>query len=158
MSIMSLFLKLFGSKKSNQQEKETGNSPDEQSEFKTIKIASPTEKTLKFIHGQFIVLTGRDRGKPIRVAGFPTPEGSIVTVGRKPVEGERAYAHIQLDLQTVSRKHAELIYKDKKLFVKNLSKTNPTIINETEIAIGQEAELPIESELRIGEIKFKYIL
>lgn len=158
MSILSFFSKLFGSKKEKNASEKQKNDNEQESEFKTIKIASSTEKTLKFIPGQFIVLSGRDRGKPIRVAGFPTPEGSIVTIGREPIIGERAYAHIQLELQTISRKHAELNFRDKKLYIKNLSETNPTIVNEKELATGEEAEIALDSELRLGEIKFKYIL
>lgn len=155
MSLKSFFSNLF--KKSAPQEQKQTEEQKESSEFKTIKIAAPTEKTLKFIPGQFIVLSGRDRGKPIRVAGFPTPEGSIVTIGRDEVAGERAYAHIQLDLQTVSRKHAELIFRDKKLYIKNLSETNPTLVNEEEITPGSEKEIAFESEVRVGELKLKYI-
>ncbi len=155
MSLKSFFSNLF--KKSATKESVQPEEKKDTSEFKTIKIAAPTEKTLKFIPGQFIVLTGRDRGKPIRVAGFPTPEGSIVTIGRDEVAGERAYAHIQLDLQTVSRKHAELIYRDKKLFIKNLSETNPTMVNEDEIPHGGEKEIAFDNEVRIGELKLKYI-
>ena len=156
MSFITFFKNLFSKKQETPQTKESENKAE--SDFKTIKITSPTDKTLKFIPGQFIVLTGRDRGKPIRVAGFPTPEGSIVTVGREEASGERTYAHIQIELQTISRKQAELIYKEKKLFIKNLSETNPTLVNETEVKLNETMEVPLESEIRMGEIKFKYIL
>lgn len=158
MGLKEFFGNLFGKGKTTPPMPTSNQEKEDDREFKTIKIAAPTEKTLKFIPGQFIVLSGRDRGKPIRVAGFPTPDGSIVSVGREEVIGERAYAHIQLDLQTVSRKHAELIFKDKKLFIKNLSETNPTVVNEKEVVSGETEEIPLDSELRIGELKLKYIL
>lgn len=145
--------KMFG--KSDEPAKST--SPAEE-EFQTVKLASTSDKTLKFIPGQFIMLSGKDRGKPFRVAGFPTPEGSIITVGRDPVEGERAFAHIQLDVQTISRKHAELIFKNGQLHIKNLSETNPIEVNDSEINVGEEVPLPLDSELRLGEIRMKYIL
>lgn len=158
MGLTDFFAKLFGKGETTKPMSAKSESEKDDGEFKTIKIAAPTEKTLKFIPGQFIVLSGRDRGKPIRVAGFPTPEGSIVTLGREEVVGERAYAHIQLDLQTVSRKHAELIFKDRKLYIKNLSDTNPTVVNEKEVVSGETEEVPLDSELRVGELKLKYIL
>lgn len=153
---MSFFSKLF--KRSKKVEKPSEQESRSVEEFKTVKIAASTDKTLKFIPGQFIVLTGKDRGKPFRVSGFPTPEGHVITMGREPVEGDRAYAHIQLDVQTVSRQHAELVYKDRKLFIKNLSETNPIQVNNEEVPVGIEKELELDSELRVGEIRMKYIL
>lgn len=150
-----LFSKLFG--KGNAQKKKTESIAEEE-EFQTVKLAPSTDKTLKFIPGQFILLSGKDRGKPFRVAGFPTPEGSIISIGRDPVEGERAYAHIQLDVQTVSRKHAELNFRSGKLYIKNLSDTNPIEVNDQEINVNEEVLLPLDSEIRLGEIRMKYIL
>lgn len=152
---MGFFSKLFGkSEKTEKPAKAEGDSD----EFQTIKIAASTEMTLKFIPGQFIILTGQDRGKAFRVSGFPTPEGHLITVGRDPVEGARAYAHIQMDVPTVSRKHAELVFKDKVLYLKNLSDTNPIQLNSEEIPVGEFVVLDLDSELRIGEIRMKYIL
>jgi pSer/pThr/pTyr-binding forkhead associated (FHA) protein len=152
---MGFFSKLFGkSEKTEKPVKEEGDS----GEFQSIKIAASTEMTLKFIPGQFIVLSGKDRGKAFRVSGFPTPEGHVITIGRDPVEGDRAYAHIQMDVPTVSRKHAEMVFKDNVLYLKNLSDTNPIQLNSEEIPVGEFVELKIDSELRIGEIKMKYIL
>ncbi|MBU1100758.1 MAG: FHA domain-containing protein [Bacteroidetes bacterium] len=149
----NFFSKMFG--KSDEPSKSA--SPAEE-EFHTVKLAPTSDKTLKFIPGQFIMLSGKDRGKPFRVAGFPTPEGSIITIGRDPVTGERAFAHIQLDVQTISRQHAELIFKNGQLFIKNLSETNPIEVNDVEIKVGEEVSLPLDSELRLGEIRMKYIL
>ncbi len=149
------FKKLFG--KRDDQSNKPQMSPAEE-EFQTVKLTPSSDKTLKFIPGQFILLSGKDRGKPFRVAGYPTPQGSIITIGREPGEGERAFAHIQLDVPTVSRKHAELSFKNGKLYIKNLSDTNPIELNEKEIPVGEEVLLPLDSELRLGEIRMKYIL
>jgi hypothetical protein len=151
----SIFNKLFG--KGGSKKKSAESEPDED-EFQTVKLSPSSDKTLKFIPGQFILLSGKDRGKPFRVAGFPTPEGSIITIGRDPVEGERAYAHIQLAVQTVSRKHAELNFRSGKLYIKNLSDTNPIEVNDEEIKVNEEVLLPLDSEIRLGEIRMKYIL
>jgi pSer/pThr/pTyr-binding forkhead associated (FHA) protein len=152
---MGLFSKLFG--KSEKTEKPSEGEGDS-GEFQSIKIMASTEQTLKFIPGQFIVLTGKDRGKAFRVSGFPTPEGHVITIGRDPVEGDRAYAHIQMDVPTVSRKHAEMLFKDNSLKIKNLSDTNPIQLNSEEIPVGEFVDLNLDSELRIGEIRMKYIL
>jgi len=152
---MGFFSKLFGK---SEKTGKSSKAEEDSNEFQTIKIAASTEMTLKFIPGQFIILTGQDRGKAFRVSGFPTPDGHVITVGRDPVEGDRAYAHIQMDVPTVSRKHAEMVFKDKVLSIKNLSDTNPIQLNSEEIPVGEFVELNLDSELRIGEIRMKYIL
>jgi pSer/pThr/pTyr-binding forkhead associated (FHA) protein len=79
-------------------------------------------------------------------------------MGREPVTGERAYAHIQIDekFHTVSRKQAELVWKDRKLYVKNLSDTNPTQVNGVEVKSGKPVHLKPGSIVRAGELEFEY--
>ena len=155
---MGFFSKLFGKSEKTEKSEKPSEDKGDSGEFQSIKIAASTEMTLKFIPGQFIILTGPDRGKAFRVSGFPTPDGHLITIGRDPVEGDRAYAHIQMDVPTVSRKHAEMVFKDKVLFIKNLSDTNPIQLNSEEIPVGEFVVLDLDSELRIGEIRMKYIL
>jgi hypothetical protein len=128
------------------------------SQFKTVKIVTSPPKTLKFIPGQLVIVSGDDRGKYFRIAGYPTVEGSIATVGRDVVNGDRAYAHIQIDnrFSTVSRRQAELLYRENRLYVRNLSETNCTQIDGIEIKPGQLAELNPGSTMRCGELEFQY--
>ena len=128
------------------------------SDYKTIKIVTSNPKTLKFIPGKLVITDGADKGKEFRIAGYPTPEGFIVSIGRKEVKGERAYAHIQLKEMTVSREQADLISKDGKLYVKNLSETNFTQLNGAELKLGQMVELSPNSSIRTGEVEFQYKL
>jgi hypothetical protein len=128
------------------------------SDLKTIRITNPSLKTMRYVPGELVLATGEDKGKAFKFAGFPTPEGSIVTIGREPVTGERAYAHIQIDekFHTVSRRQAELIWKDNKLYVKNLSETNPTTVNGAELKPGKMVQLKPGSIIRTGELEFQY--
>lgn len=127
-------------------------------EYKTVRIAVSSPKTLKFIPGQLIITSGEDKGKSFRIAGYPTAEGSIVSIGRDAVSGDRAYAHIQIDnrFSTVSRKQAELISREGKLLVRNLSETNLTQVDGIELKPGQCAELKPGSTMRTGELEFQY--
>lgn len=127
-------------------------------EYKTIKIVKTSPKTLKFIPGKLIITDGADKGKEFRIAGYPTPNGFIVTIGRNEVTGDRAYAHIHLKEKTVSREQAELHYMGNKLYVKNLSETNYTQLNGIELRPGQSAEVTSGSTIRTGEIEFKYVI
>jgi hypothetical protein len=127
-------------------------------DLKTVRIVPPSPKTMRYVPGELVVLSGEDKGKSFKIAGYPTPEGSVVTIGREPVADERAFAHIQIEerFHTVSRKQAELIWKEKKLFVKNLSDTNPTQVNGIEIKPGKRVQLKPGSIMRTGELEFEY--
>lgn len=126
-------------------------------EFKTIKISAPP-KTLKFIPGKFVIISGEDKGKELRIAGYPTKAGFIVSVGRKEVLGEKAFAHIQLKEKTVSREQAEFIYDDNKLFVRNLSETNYTQLNGVDLKPGEISEVFPKSIIKFGEVEFQYLV
>jgi hypothetical protein len=125
-------------------------------DFKTIKISTSSPKTLKFIPGKLTIVSGEDTGKSFKIAGYPTSEGSIVSIGREEVKGERAYSHIQLMQKTISRKQAEIVQKDSKLYVKNLSDTNYTQLDSVELKINEKAELKAGAVLRLGELEVKY--
>ena len=127
-------------------------------DLKTVKITLPAPMTMRYVPGELVLVSGDDKGKAFKIAGYPTAEGSIVTIGREEVTGERAYAHIQIDekFHTVSRKQAELIWKDKKLYVKNLSDTNPTQVNGVELKSGKPLALKPGSTIRTGELEFEY--
>jgi len=125
-------------------------------EYKTIKIVKTSPKTLKFIPGKLVITDGADKGKEFRIAGYPTPEGSIISIGRKDVKGERAYAHIRLMERTVSREQAVIISREGKLFIKNMTEVNFTQLNGEELTVGQMAEMKPGSTIRTGEVEFKY--
>jgi hypothetical protein len=128
-------------------------------DFKTIKITkSAPPKTLKFIPGKLVITNGEDKGKEFRIAGYPTPDGSIVSIGREEVKGDRSYAHIQLLQPTISRKQAEIISYGGNLYLKNLSETNLTQVDGIEVQPGQKVQLKPGSTIIAGEIEFKYVV
>ena len=130
-------------------------------DFSTIKInfAGGDQKTLKFVPGKLELITGTDKGKSFMFAGYPTEKGAEVTLGRGKAEQGKEYAHIQIDSQfrTVSRQQAVLRYKNGKLYVKNLSETNPTQLDGETLQPGVERELSFGSVIRTGELEFKYV-
>lgn len=132
--------------------------PASREDLKTMVIAASSPQTMNFIPGELEVLTGDDRGKTQRLSGYPTEEGSIVTLGRESVSGPKDFAHIQLKEGTISRKQAELIYKDGKLYIKNLSETNYTKLDGREIPPNTSLELKPSSVITLGEIDLKYNL
>ncbi len=123
----------------------------------TLKFKAPP-KTMKFVPGRLVVAAGPDQGKEFRIAGHPTPEGNVVTIGRAKVEGERAFAHIQLGdtYRTVSRMQAEIIQQDQTILLKNKSETNPTMVNGDQLPTEETMELTDGDMIRMGELMLRY--
>ncbi len=127
-------------------------------DFKTIRIPSNSPKTLKFIPGKLVVTSGEDEGKEFMISGFPSPEGNVVSIGREVVTGDRAYSHIQLTEKTISRRQAEIIQQNGKLFLRNLSETNYTQLNGVELSPEEQVEVEPDSVIRMGELEIKYVV
>ena len=139
-------------------ESSSSQTPEEESEGpETLKFKAPP-KTMKFVPGRLVIAAGPDQGKEFRIAGRPTPEGNVVTIGRAEVEGERAFAHIQLGdtYRTVSRMQAEIIQQDQTILLKNTSETNPTMVNGDHVPEGNTVELQDGDMIRMGELMLRY--
>lgn len=125
-------------------------------QYKTIKLAVNAPKTMRFMPGSLEIMSSEDKGKVFRMAGYPTEHGSIVTLGRDAVSGQRGFSHIQLNDKTVSRKQAEIIYRDGKILLKNISETNYTQVDGQDIEPNSAIELHDGSIIRTGAVEFKY--
>jgi len=139
-------------------ESSSSQEPEEQSDGPdTLKFKAPP-KTMKFVPGRLVIAAGPDQGKEFRIAGRPTPDGNVVTIGRAEVEGERAFAHIQLGdtYRTVSRMQAEIIQQDQTILLKNTSETNPTMVNGDQVPAGDTVELEDGDMIRMGELMLRY--
>lgn len=140
-------------------ESSSSQEPEEDSDGgpATLKFKAPP-KTMKFVPGRLVIAAGPDQGKEFRIAGRPTPEGNVVTIGRAEVEGEKAFAHIQLGdtYRTVSRMQAEIIQQDDSILLKNTSKTNPTMVNGDHVPTGESVELEGGDMIRMGELMLRY--
>lgn len=139
-------------------ESSSSQEPEAESEGpETLKFKAPP-KTMKFVPGRLVIAAGPDQGKEFRIAGRPTPDGNVVTIGRAEVEGERAFAHIQLGdtYRTVSRMQAEIIQQDQTILLKNTSETNPTMVNGDQVPAGTTVELEDGDMIRMGELMLRY--
>ncbi len=76
--------------------------------------------------------------------------GTTVTLGRSP-DCTIAIAH-----PTVSRRHAEIFNGGTSLQIRNLSQTNPVVVEHygqvVSLGWGQQSPLPVGAQLRLGEI------
>jgi hypothetical protein len=84
---------------------------------------------------------------PIVPAGVVFPLEGWITVGRA------ATSDIVLDEQFVSSTHARLLPRGQFYYVEDLGSTNGTFVNEKQVT---EAQLKLDSRLRIGETTFRY--
>lgn len=84
---------------------------------------------------------------PIVPAGVIFPLEGWITVGRAPG------SDIVLDEQFVSSTHARLVPRGQFYYVEDLGSTNGTFVNEKEVT---EAQLRLDSRVRIGETVFRY--
>jgi hypothetical protein len=124
----------------------------------TLRLKAPP-KTMKFIPGKLVVSAGPDQGTEFRIAGHPTQEGNVVTIGRAKVEGERAFAHIQLGetYRTVSRIQAEIVQKDDgEVLLRNKSTTNPTLVNNEILPAEETVKLSDGDLIQMGELVMRY--
>ncbi len=84
---------------------------------------------------------------PIIPPGVVFPLEGWITVGRA------ANSDIVLDEQFVSSTHARMVLRGQFYYVEDLGSTNGTFVNEKQVT---EAQLKLDSRLRIGETTFRY--
>ncbi len=140
--------------------------PDSTEKYDTIKFSPSVPKTMRFIPGKLEVLNGPDKGKALMLAGYHTPEGSIASIGRdyqdweshSALQGDRKFAHIRIrdESRTLSRMQAEFIYRDGKLYLKNLGSINPSQVDGNNVQVNELAEIKDGSKIQAGYIEFCY--
>ena len=85
---------------------------------------------------------------PIVPVGVVFPLEGWINVGRAST------SDIILDEQFVSSTHARLVPRGQFYYVEDLGSTNGTFVNEKQVT--DEAQLKLDSRLRIGETTFRY--
>lgn len=120
----------------------------------TTKFKRPTDRTLQFLPGRFEVVAGTGIGSEIRFVRTGGPDGSSVTFGR--AQGA-PYRHIQLDVPTVSRRHAQMRWDGARWSLTNLSSTNPVAINGVVLpGEGTAIDLSDGDRVEMGEVTFRF--
>ena len=122
-------------------------------ERQLLRFSPPIEGTLQFLPGRLLVVSGHDAGRELRFVRLPGPNGTEITFGRN--DGE-LYRHIQLRDQTVSRMHAALRFADGRWHLRNLSQTNPVMLDGLAVAIGAEHALEDGARIEMGEVLFSF--
>ncbi len=118
-----------------------------------VRYRVPQDGTLQFLPGRLEVISGVDTGRDVRFVHLPGPEGDVITFGRS--EGP-PYRHIQLREATVSRNHARLRFDQGAWHLTNLSATNPVVLNDRTLGVGEEQCLADGDRVEMGEVVFAF--
>ena len=122
----------------------------------TIKIYRPSEKTLKVLDDCFEPIEGISDVNKIFLYQNKDNLNTEYTFGRNP--GSEHY-HIQLKSPAVSRKQAKLIYlRDKYVLVNYAdSSSNPTRVNDKEMAVNESVELQHDDIITMADVKLRFV-
>jgi hypothetical protein len=117
-----------------------------------VNVPRQDEGTLQLLPGRFEIASGNDRMKEIRFVKVPGP--AVVTFGRF---ASATPTHIQVDSPTVSRLHASMRYAAGRWHIKNLSATNPVMVNGQQLsADGIEQLLNDGDQVEMGDVIFRF--
>jgi len=120
----------------------------------SLRFAIPDEGTLQFLPGRLEVVSGPDQGREVRFVRTGPGDGLEISFGRS--EGP-PYRHVQLMARTVSRQHAAMMLADGHWGLRNLSATNPVLLNGRALEAGEIAPLLVEGDrIEMGEVVFVF--
>jgi hypothetical protein len=122
-------------------------------EAHTVRFVRPSDQSVQLLPGRLEVLEGATPHKEIRFVRVPG-EPVHVILGR---EVGLTPHYIGLGSPTVSRRHARFDFADNRWIVKNLSRTNPLIVNDDELFDTDVARpLADGDRLELGEVVLRF--
>lgn len=129
--------------------------PEVEPEVEAVAEARPAahdDRTLQILPGRMEVVDGEQRGRQIRFVRTPgrIPE---VTFGRG--EGP-PHLYVRLRSPTVSREHARIRYADGGWSIWNLSRTNPVLVNGSEVGSEDGQRLQEGDRVEMGEVVLRF--
>jgi hypothetical protein len=114
------------------------------------RVQRESERT---VDGQVLDFTPHINPRLVVEQSTIVPPGVIFPLEGWVTVGRASTSSIVLDEATVSSTHARLTPRDQFYFVEDLGSTNGTYLNERAVT---EAQLKLDSRLRIGETVFRY--
>lgn len=119
----------------------------------TIRFVRPGEQAVQLLPGRLEVLSGTTQLREIRFVRLPGEPPHLI-VGRDPGPSPH---HVGLGSTTVSRRHARFDYNDRTWAVRNLSHTNPLVVNDTELSESDPPHpLADGDRLELGEVVLRF--
>ena len=119
----------------------------------TVRFRRPSEDAVQVLPGRLEVLAGEPHHKEIRLVRRPGEQAEVI-LGR---EFGDMPGHVALQSTTVSRRHARLAYANGQWRVANLSQTNPLVVNDEALSVGNgERTLADGDCLELGEVVLRF--
>ena len=119
----------------------------------TIRFRRLADEPVQLLPGRLEVISGDPQHEEIRFVRVPGRPAELI-VGRDPGDSVQ---HVTLRSSTVSRQHARFGYSNGRWVVANLSRTNPLILNDEELAARDGArDLADGDRLELGEVVLRF--
>lgn len=119
----------------------------------TVRFRRPADEAVELLPGRLEVLAGEPRHKEIRFVRAPGERPEVV-LGRDLGDSP---GQVALHSRTVSRRHARLAYQNGEWRVANLSQTNPVVVNDEVLLVGNgERPLADGDCLELGEVVLRF--
>lgn len=119
----------------------------------TIRFARPGEDAVQLLPGRLVVVAGGRVHREIRFFRIPGEPPHLI-LGREKGESP---LHVGLGSPTVSRQHARLDYDNGRWEIRNLSRTNPLVVNDDELSDSDVARLLVDGDrLELGEVVLRF--
>ena len=120
----------------------------------------------EMIPGYLLILNGLHKGRKLALHGKRTGTRLSLTIGRdvpewrRHVDQNKQDVHLRIadESRTLSRLQAEITYEAGKCYIRNLSNTNPTLINGLGLYGNQSAILEHKSIITAGNVQLQYNL
>jgi hypothetical protein len=119
----------------------------------TVRFVRPAEQAVQLLPGRLEVVAGDTSHQEIRFVRIPGQPPELI-LGR---DGGPSAQYVGLSSATVSRRHAHFLFVDGRWVVRNLSKTNPLVVNDDELSdTAGQRELADGDRLELGEVVLRF--
>lgn len=126
---------------------------DEHGGAETVRFFRPGDNAVQLLPGRLEVLAGTTTLREIRFVRIPGEPPHLI-LGRDPGPSPQ---HVGLGSVTVSRRHARFDYAGQTWEVRNLSRTNPLVVNDDELSDSDAARpLADGDRLELGEVVLRF--
>ena len=95
-------------------------------------------------------LVGIDNGSTALRPGARLDIEPVTTIGRSPTNT------IVLDSNFVSTEHTRIIFRDKSLWVEDMTSRNGTLVNQSRIPENDAIAVTPGTVLQVGDVRFKF--
>lgn len=119
----------------------------------TVRFVRPVEQAVQLLPGRLEVISGDSLHQEIRFVRIPGKPIELI-LGR---DGGPSAQYVGLASATVSRRHAHFAYVNGQWVVRNLSRTNPLVVNDDELSdMEVERALTDGDRLELGEVVLRF--